>query len=80
MFQIEQIPTIQGPINWTQLYNDWILHNELFDLLHEPEEVAGDDEYEADAEDGHVGADHAQAVIHAPMLLTENGVSQQFNF
>ena len=36
-----------------------------------PEEVARDDEDEADAEDGHVGADHAQAVVHAATLLTE---------
>ena len=35
-----------------------------------PEEVSGDDEGEAHAQGGQVGADHLRAVLHAATLLT----------
>ena len=35
------------------------------------EEVSGDDEDDADGEDGQVGSDHLRAVLNASPLLTE---------
>ena len=35
-----------------------------------PEEVAGDEEGEAHAQDGQVGPDHLRAVLHAATLIT----------